>query len=63
MSKIVSIDVDGTLVDYENHLPDSAVRAIRAARGGGALAHDLEAQVDVQHQAVTVAFGLGRPGR
>lgn len=32
MSKILFIDVDGTLVDYENHLPDSAVRAIRAAR-------------------------------
>lgn len=32
MSRVVFIDVDGTLVDYENHLPDSAVRAIRAAR-------------------------------
>ncbi len=32
---IVFIDVDGTLVDYENHLPDSAVQAIRRARANG----------------------------
>ena len=35
MSKILFIDVDGTLVDYENNLPASAVRAIRAGMGGG----------------------------
>ena len=35
MSKILFIDVDGTLVDYENHLPDSAVEAIRKARANG----------------------------
>jgi hypothetical protein len=35
MSKILFIDVDGTLVDYENKLPESAVRAIRAARANG----------------------------
>ena len=28
MSKIILFDVDGTLVDYDNNLPDSAVRAI-----------------------------------
>lgn len=33
--KIVFIDVDGTLVDYENHLPESAVEAIRGARRNG----------------------------
>lgn len=33
--KIILIDVDGTLVDYENHLPDSAVIAIRKARENG----------------------------
>ena len=31
MSKIILLDVDGTLVDYDNNLPDSAVRVIRAA--------------------------------
>ena len=33
--KVVFIDVDGTLVDYENKLPDSAVTAIRQARENG----------------------------
>ncbi len=35
MSKIIFLDVDGTLVDYENNLPDSAVTAIRRARANG----------------------------
>ena len=35
MGKIVFIDVDGTLVDYENRLPESAVLAIRKARENG----------------------------
>ena len=35
MSKIVFLDVDGTLVDYEGNLPDSAVAAIREARKNG----------------------------
>lgn len=35
MGKIIFIDVDGTLVDYENNLPDSAVTAIRKARANG----------------------------
>lgn len=35
MNKILLIDVDGTLVDYQNCLPDSAVTAIRQARANG----------------------------
>ena len=35
MGKILFIDIDGTLVDYENRLPASAVRAIRMARAAG----------------------------
>lgn len=35
MGKIIFIDVDGTLVDYENKLPDSAVKAIKKARANG----------------------------
>lgn len=35
MEKIIFLDVDGTLVDYENNLPDSAVKAIRLARENG----------------------------
>ncbi len=35
MSKILFIDVDGTLTNYENQIPNSAVEAIRAARANG----------------------------
>lgn len=35
MRQIIFLDVDGTLVDYENRLPESAVRAIRIARQNG----------------------------
>jgi len=34
-NKIIFIDVDGTLLDYENKLPESAVIAIRQARKNG----------------------------
>ena len=33
--KIIFLDVDGTLVDYEGRIPTSAIQAIRAARKGG----------------------------
>ena len=32
MGKIIFLDVDGTLVDYDGHTPESAVRAVRTAR-------------------------------
>lgn len=35
MSKIIFLDVDGTLVDYQNRLPDSAALAVRKARANG----------------------------
>lgn len=35
MSKIIFLDVDGTLVDYENRIPKSAIKAIRKARENG----------------------------
>ena len=35
MGKIIFLDVDGTLVDYDNFLPPSAVAAIRKARNNG----------------------------
>lgn len=35
MSKIIFLDVDGTLVDYENRIPESAIKAIRKARENG----------------------------
>lgn len=35
MSKILFLDVDGTLVNYENQIPESAIRAVRQARANG----------------------------
>ena len=35
MRKIIFLDVDGTLVDYEGNLPPSAVSAVRCARAKG----------------------------
>lgn len=35
MSKIIFLDVDGTLVNYENQIPESAINAIRQARANG----------------------------
>lgn len=35
MGKILLIDIDGTLVDYENRLPASAVEAVRRVRAKG----------------------------
>ncbi|KXT85761.1 Hydrolase (HAD superfamily) [Streptococcus sp. DD11] len=37
--KLVFLDVDGTIVDYEGHIPVSAVRAIRRAREKGHLVY------------------------
>ncbi|MCO8297553.1 Cof-type HAD-IIB family hydrolase [Tetragenococcus halophilus] len=34
-SKIIFLDVDGTLVDYHNHLPESAIQAIHQAQENG----------------------------
>ena len=35
--KIIFLDVDGTLVDFDNRIPESAIKAIRQARGNGHL--------------------------
>lgn len=39
MSKIIFLDVDGTIVDYDNHIPNSAKQAIRKARENGHLVY------------------------
>lgn len=35
MEKIIFLDIDGTIVDYENRIPQTAVTAIRKARENG----------------------------
>lgn len=37
--KLVFLDVDGTIVDYDGHIPESAVTAIRQARAQGHLVY------------------------
>ena len=44
MSKLIFLDVDGTLVDYHNRIPESAVKAIRQARKNG---HKAEMQPEL----------------
>ena len=37
--KIIFLDVDGTIIDYDNHIPESAVTVIRQAREKGHLVY------------------------
>ncbi|MFT0846373.1 Cof-type HAD-IIB family hydrolase [Actinomycetaceae bacterium L2_0104] len=37
--RVILLDVDGTVVDYSNQLPDSAVQAVRLARAAGHLVY------------------------
>ena len=37
--RVILLDVDGTVVDYSNHLPESAVRAVRQTRAAGHLVY------------------------
>lgn len=39
MGKLIFLDVDGTLVDYHNRIPQSAIQAIRQARANGHLVY------------------------
>lgn len=39
MSKIIFLDVDGTLTDYENKIPKTAIEAIKLARKNGYLVY------------------------
>lgn len=39
MRKIIFLDVDGTITDYENNIPQSAIKAIRQARENGHLVY------------------------
>ena len=39
MRKIVFLDVDGTLINYQAKCPDSAKKAVEQALGGKTLSH------------------------
>ena len=49
MSKLIFLDVDGTLVDYHNRIPESAIKAIRQAREKGNLVYVCTGQIGRAH--------------
>lgn len=52
------MDVDGTLVDYEGRIPQSAVRAVRAARKNGHLAYICTGRSEAEVYEEIWAIGL-----
>ncbi|CQR25395.1 Cof-like hydrolase [Streptococcus varani] len=58
MSKIIFLDVDGTLVDYHNRIPESAIDAIRKARAKGHLVYVSTGRSRAEMQAELWDIGL-----
>ena len=58
MSKFLFLDVDGTLVDYHNHIPESAVKAIRQARENGHLIYVCTGRIKAVMQLELWEIGL-----
>lgn len=55
MGKVIFIDVDGTLLDYENKLPASADKAIKEARKTDTVSIFVQ---DVVKQKFMITFGI-----
>ena len=58
MSKLIFLDVDGTLVDYHNHIPESAIKAIRQAREKGHLVYVCTGRSKAEMQPELWKIGL-----
>ena len=58
MSKLIFLDVDGTLVDYHNRIPESAVKAIRQAREKGHLVYVCTGRSKAEMQPELWKIGL-----
>ena len=58
MSKLIFLDVDGTLVDYHNRIPESAVKAIRQARKNGHLVYVCTGRSKAEMQQELWEIGL-----
>jgi len=58
MSKLIFLDVDGTLVDYHNRIPESAVKAIRQAREKGHLVYVCTGRSKAEMQLELWEIGL-----
>lgn len=57
-SKIIFLDVDGTLVDYHNHLPESAVQAIHKAQENGHQIYTVTGRAKAEMYANILAIGF-----
>ena len=58
MSKLIFLDVDGTLVDYHNRIPESVVKAIRQAREKGHLVYVCTGRSKAEMQPELWEIGL-----
>lgn len=58
MKKIIFLDVDGTLVDYENKIPESAIIAIQQARKNGHFVYMCTGRSRAEIQPELWAIGL-----
>lgn len=58
MGKVIFLDVDGTLVDYHNRVPESAVVAIRQARQNGHKVYVCTGRSRAEMQEELWAIGL-----
>ena len=58
MSKLIFLDVDGTLVDYHNRIPESAIKAIRQARKKGHLVYVCTGRSKAEMQPELWEIGL-----
>ena len=58
MSKLIFLDVDGTLVDYHNRIPESAIKAIRQARKKGHLVYVCTGRSKAEMQPELWKIGL-----
>ncbi|MGT2950728.1 HAD family hydrolase [Streptococcus cuniculi] len=58
MQKIIFLDVDGTLVDYENKIPESAITAIQQARKNGHFVYMCTGRSRAEIQPELWAIGL-----
>lgn len=58
MRKIIFLDVDGTLVDYENKIPESAITAIQQARKNGHFVYMCTGRSRAEIQPELWAIGL-----
>ena len=62
--RVILLDVDGTVVDYSNQLPDSAVQAVRLARAAGHLVYHISKKAAAMWNCpIRISAAAGKPTR